>query len=160
VPSSLRRPLRLRPVSDGTCPLTVPVRRVAPSYGNALGLGPVYPIVGGPDATVSFVYPPPPTTAYPKGFGGQKVLWAIGPAYTGPVLIRGRQLDGTNPLWFQVGGGGSALPEMQLPPSTAPGWRDWPSATLLTKAGCYAWQVDGMSFSTVIVFRATVQPPG
>jgi hypothetical protein len=57
----------------------------------------VYPIVVAPVAAVSFVYPPLTTSAYPKGFGGQKVLWAIAPAYPGPVLIRGRQLDGTRP---------------------------------------------------------------
>ena len=154
VPASLRRPLRLPPVSRGACPVTTPVHRVAPNYGNAVGTGPVYPIVADDTATVTFVYPPPPNSAYPSGFGGQKVLWVIAPSYTGPVLIRGRQLDGTTPLWFQLGGGQPALAEMQLPPSTTPGWRDWPSATLLTTTGCYAWQVDGASFTTVIVFRA------
>jgi hypothetical protein len=157
IPPSLRRRLRLPGVSGSACPLTVPVHRISQSYGNAVGSGPVYPIVTGATAEVTFVYPPPPNSAYPKGFGGSKVLWVIAADYSGPVLIRGRQLDGARPLWFQLGGDRPALPEMQLPPATAPGWRDWPSATLLTKAGCYAWQIDGTSFSTVIVFQAAVQ---
>jgi len=106
------------------------------------------------------VYPPPLNSVYPNGLAGSKVLWVIAPRYSGPVLIRGRQVDGSKPLWFQLGGNQPALPEMQLPPGTIPGWRAWPSATLLTKAGCYAWQVDGTSFSTVIVFRAVIQAAG
>ena len=34
------------------------------------------------------------------------------------------------------------------------GWREWPSYTRVQTAGCFAYQVDGMGFSTVIVFRA------
>jgi hypothetical protein len=31
----------------------------------------------------------------------------------------------------------------------------WPSFTRVRKPGCYAYEVDGTSFSEVIVFRAT-----
>jgi hypothetical protein len=137
--------------------MTGPVRVVSPRYGLAIGPGPVYPVTGASTATLDFV-PPRPDSAYPAGFGGMKVLWVIDPAYEGPVLIRGRRLDGPGTLWFQLGGDQSALPEMQLQPATSPAWRDWPSATLLTKAGCYAWQVDGTSFSITIVFRAVLVP--
>jgi hypothetical protein len=33
------------------------------------------------------------------------------------------------------------------------GWRAWPSLLLVRTAGCYGLQVDGMSFSNVIVIR-------
>jgi hypothetical protein len=35
------------------------------------------------------------------------------------------------------------------------GWRFWPAFTYAPTAGCYAWQVDGSTFSQVIVFEAT-----
>jgi hypothetical protein len=39
------------------------------------------------------------------------------------------------------------------------GWQNLPSFTRLRAAGCYAWQVDGTSFSRVIVFRAALVTP-
>jgi hypothetical protein len=89
-------------------------------------------------------------------WGGQKVLWAAAPRYAGPVLIRGRELDGPQAVGF----GGDRVPfdEMQLLAAGATsagepaGWREWPSYTRLRGGGCYAYQVDGANFSTVIVF--------
>ncbi len=40
------------------------------------------------------------------------------------------------------------------PPVTAGGWRGYPGYTRLQAPGCYAYQVDAPSGSTVIVFRA------
>jgi len=34
--------------------------------------------------------------------------------------------------------------------------REWPSYTRLRASGCYGWQVDGETFATVIIFRATI----
>ncbi|MEA2369608.1 MAG: hypothetical protein QOH12_2 [Solirubrobacteraceae bacterium] len=118
-----------------------------------------------PDSALNFMYPPPPTGQ--SGFagsewGGQKVLWVAAPGYRGPVLIRGRQLNGPHAVGF----GGDRIPsaEMQLlatgavSPGEPNGWREWPSYTRLRAGGCYGYQVDGASFSTVIVFRATPTP--
>jgi hypothetical protein len=33
-------------------------------------------------------------------------------------------------------------------------WANWPSYTRIQTAGCYAYQVDGLTFSEVIVFQA------
>jgi hypothetical protein len=33
------------------------------------------------------------------------------------------------------------------------GWREFPYFTFVRSPGCYAWQVDGLSFSEVIVVR-------
>ncbi len=35
-----------------------------------------------------------------RGWGGVKVIWIINPSYTGPLLIRGRQLDGSHEVRF------------------------------------------------------------
>jgi hypothetical protein len=70
------------------------------------------------------------------------------------VLIRGRQLGGSHAVGF--GEGHIPNDELQLlsAPSSAAGAREWPSFTRVRGSGCYAYQVDGTSFSTVIVFRA------
>jgi hypothetical protein len=127
--------------------------------GPLLGRGPVYPVLGGAIA-VSFAYPPARGSNFAGSrWGGQKVLWVGAPASAGPVLIRGRQLDGPRAVGF--GAGGVPVDEMQLlasgatSPGEPPGWREWPSYTRLRAGGCYGYQVDGRSFSTVVVIRAS-----
>jgi len=43
-----------------------------------------------------------------------------------------------------------------LKPTANPGhaWRQFPSYTRVRARGCYAYQIDGTNFSTVVVFRA------
>jgi hypothetical protein len=73
------------------------------------------------------------------------------PIYTGPVLVRGLQLDGPNELRFDRG---------LLPPramkilSGSQQRRSRPSYTRVQAPGCYAYQVDGVGFRDVIVFEA------
>ncbi len=111
-------------------------------------------------------FPPPPAGSSAQFAGskwsGFKVLWVSRPSYNGPLLIRGRQLDGLHAVGF----GQDLVPfaEQQLPPGTgagAPlsqnGWRNWPSTARLRSAGCYGWQIDGTDFSEVIVFHAVPQ---
>ncbi|HEX9299631.1 MAG TPA: hypothetical protein VF968_05830 [Actinomycetota bacterium] len=110
-----------------------------------------------------FEYPPgKDSDFYGSGWGGNKVLWVVSSAYTGPVLIRGEQLDGPRSLGFSLGGP-PAYTELQLPPGKAPrgngGWREWPTETRLQASGCYAYQVDGTDFSEVIGFRAVAASP-
>ncbi len=133
VPASLRRPLRLPgPGPGGRCPLSS-------------GTGPIRP-QGNPTrlAIASFV-----GSAWEAG----QVTWHAS-GYSGPVLIRGRELGGPHAVGF--GEGHVPYDELQLlgpamgaPPGT------WPSFTRVRGPGCYAYQVDGTSFSEVIVFRAT-----
>jgi hypothetical protein len=87
-----------------------------------------------------------------------QVTWSSAPSYTGPVLIRGAELGGTGAVGF--GEGRVPYDELQLlapgmgasrPPG---GGREWLSFTRVRRPGCYAYQVDGTSFSTVIVFHA------
>jgi hypothetical protein len=89
-------------------------------------------------------------------WGGQALKWDGAPSYHGPVLIRGRKLTGHDGLGF--GAGDVPLAEMDLPPgggdSHAGGWRFWSGYARLRSPGCYGMQVDGTTFSEVIVFRA------
>jgi hypothetical protein len=113
---------------------------------SVLGNGPVGPAQPASLGVSSFVS---------SSWSGARVTWASAPAYGGPVLIRGGQLGGAQPVGF--GEGNVPVDELQLLSSALPapgGAREWPSFTRVRKPGCYAYQVDGTSFSTVIVFRA------
>jgi hypothetical protein len=129
-----------------------------------VGSGPAYAIsVFTHRTSLPFPYPPPKNSILAgSAWGGQKVFWAISPSYHGPVLIRGRQLDGTT----QIGFGESRVPysRLEFQPSRGQrafgGWRGYPATTRLHHQGCYAWQIDGTTFSEVVVFKAVVKRSG
>jgi hypothetical protein len=88
-----------------------------------------------------------------QGWGGQKVLWFVDPRYQGYVLVRGHQIDGPHGMRFQT----SLDPQLVI--NTADGgtpWPNMPSYTRLQAPGCYAYQVDGTTFSDEIIFQATL----
>lgn len=144
----LRRPWQMPMLAAGAaCPL-IPGKRVSPAFGPSSGNGPVYaagysnvPLGGGTPALTSL-----------------KTLWVAQKAYGGPVLIRGRQLDGPGTLAFSSDSTGPRNAEMQLTGngahnlSGADEWRQWPSLTYAPGPGCYAFQVDGDGFTDTIVF--------
>ncbi len=150
----LRRPLRIPTIAPGSpCPKTPPsgdIKTVASELvGTAFGPGPVFPGLGfSQTADLSFNYPAPPGSLdYGTGWSGQKVMWILADRYSGPALVRGRQLDGPHPLRIDgeaerrlVGSGGH------------------PSTTKFRAPGCYGYQVDGLRFSFVIVFQARAWP--
>jgi hypothetical protein len=163
VPDSIRRPLRVPKLTAGTpCPVSrVVAHSTGVPIGKGAGRGPVY---AGPYAPPSaFAVALPPTRDQldfaGSAWGGEKVLWHAAPAYRGPVLIRGRRLDGEEIVRFQ--GGVDPLDELSFPALPGTGWREWPTYTRVIAAGCYAWQVDGIDFTDLIVFkvvRATATP--
>jgi len=154
-------PLHLPALSAGDrCPISQP-RQLSSAFAPGLGTGPAYP-VGIPNGVLRFEYPPTATNT-PFGdsdWGGQKVLWVVDPSYHGAVLIRGGRLDGTEALRF--GPDRDPARQLRLPPepgNMTGGWLNHPSYTRLRAAGCYGYQIDGSSFSKVIVFRAVIAPP-
>ena len=164
--ASLHRPLHLQRLAPGTeCPVSA-TRRVdlGPAIDSAPlpGSGPAYPAGLAPDVAVEFVYPPDPrqTDFYGTGWGGNKVLWWVKWSYRGPVLIRGRQLDG--PYLVRFDRGSPPKTEIRIPPATNSDSRthprDRPSYTRLRAAGCYGYQIDGIGFSRVIVFQGRIVP--
>jgi hypothetical protein len=163
VPVALRRPLDIPVLRKGArCPVSAPGKVVSPYYGAAIGKGPIYGIslVSLADSGVlSFDYPPGPNSLFAGSlWGGQALKWLADPTYTGPVLIRGLQLDGQNRLGF--GNGPWPFSEMQLAPGEgdpqAGGWRGWGGYARFRAPGCYGVQVDGTNFSEVIVLRAKI----
>jgi hypothetical protein len=87
-----------------------------------------------------------------------RVEWVASGSYRGPVLIRGARTDGSGAIGF--GEGHVPADELQLlqsgqqVPKPAGGGRAWLSFTRVRAPGCYAYQIDGTSFSRVITFRA------
>jgi hypothetical protein len=157
IPTTLRRPLHLPALGPGgSCPTSSGHRFFNGQFGGVtLGSGPVRPLIsavgGDKKHGVLAFYRTPDTSPW----WTIKTLWFSYPRYQGPVLIRGRRLGRSSKVVF---GEDPSLTDPQLPPEPTingtHGWREWPGGTFVHSFGCYAWQVDGRTFSTVIVFKA------
>jgi hypothetical protein len=98
-----------------------------------------------------------PDVQYGGVWAGGKVFWYVRPSYQGRILIRGRRLDG--PEWLRFNG--RRLPPRELRievhetvvwQGQPPGSRGVPSSLRVPAPGCYAVQIDGTTFSRVVVF--------
>jgi hypothetical protein len=162
VPTALRRPLQLPLVEPGeACPASLGRDYENSEFGGVvLGKPPVQPLIGpnrerDVDAAKTGVL-----RLRPRGrWHYIKTLWFARPSYQGPTYVRGRQLDGSQRVFF---GDDHSLVDPYLSPgptaNTTKGFRQWPGGTWLRAPGCYAWQIDGESFSQVIVFEAEFIP--
>jgi hypothetical protein len=145
LPISVMRPLHLPVVAAGQpCPST-PAHHVkaADFGGDALGTGPVEPMALGP------------RSSWPEGWFGYKTLWFALPGYSDAVLIRGARIDAVGPVGF---GEAPVIGHLIFPPGPTvngqDGYREAPGGTFVKSAGCYAFQIDGLAFSYVIIFSA------
>jgi hypothetical protein len=90
------------------------------------------------------------------GWLGQKTPWFVERSYTGPLLIRGGRVDEPGPVRFAKVYG-QHLSELRFRTGENNGiagsFRFLASTSLFRASGCYAFQVDGTSFSKVIVMR-------
>jgi hypothetical protein len=161
VPRALRRSLHLpRLAAGGRCPASRGRMFDTSEFGVfALGGPPVQPGLGILPRDVRrarrgiVVFRARPS----DGWYGVKTLWFGMPRYRGPLLIRGRQIGGSGSVAF--GEGGAAVRDPQIPPGRTKNgvrYRQWPGGTWIRGSGCYGWQVDGVGFSHVIVFKAIV----
>lgn len=167
----LQRPLFKPLLPDAACP-TGALRGDATSIGftfagSLWGPGPAYPMLGGdptptkdavPKPVLIFKWPPPPD--FGTEWGGSKVLWIVDRSrHRGRVLVRGRELNGPHGLRFNDGRP-AFRPADLLSPSQQlrieEESRDHPAMTRLREAGCYAYQIDGRSFSYLVGFEARV----
>lgn len=151
----LRRPLHLPKVPSGAA---CPVSRVDPRVqwrriGSGIGRGPVYPGLGAHSGLLFATR----DRQYGGPWFGEKVFWYVLPSYRGPVLIRGRRLDG--PQLVRFNGGKLPAPELRIEPDETvswqgqpPGSRGVPSSVRVMTPGCYGFQIDGTSFSRTVVF--------
>lgn len=150
----LRRPLHLPAVASGDrCPISATQQsdrtKAALIGGEPISLG--LPNNGGGVGTVAF----DPHLGTP-GWAMHTELWASDPSYAGPVLIRGRRIDGQGALRVDKG-----ISELQLAKGESeatPDWRFWRTSMEAPSPGCYAAQVDGQGSSQVIVFKVGPEP--
>jgi hypothetical protein len=161
--AALRRPFHLPKLAAGAvCPVSRVDRRIdwnrAHIFGRSgIGLGPVYAGLGFQNGRLHATS----DVQYSGPWYGEKVFWYVLPRYRGPILIRGRRLDGPQ----QLGLNGSKTPRSELriqPGETVswqgrlPGSRGVPSEVRVRAAGCYGVQIDGTNFSRAIIFKATL----
>lgn len=158
---ALHRPLHLPKVAAGAaCPVSKVDRRVAWERthifgGQGIGPGPVYP--GLPNGFFMALR----DDQYGGPWFGSKVFWYVRPSYRGPALLRGRRLDGPGRVGFN--GGKVAGRELRIAPGQTVGWsgqpvgsRGVPSGVRVLTAGCYGIQIDGTSFSRIVVVSVDV----
>jgi hypothetical protein len=125
----------------GTCPVSAqqdfanPPGNKLPGYG--FGPGPVF------------------LTGQTQWFSGVYAGFLVSPAYSGKVVVRGHQLDGTNGMPFR---GQSGNGNITIAPGTSGQWRS-ADAFVSGAPGCYGLQVDGDNFSEIIVFSVTGGTP-
>jgi hypothetical protein len=163
--SVLRRPLHLPVVAAGSsCPVSrvdgrVPWQRIRTFGGSGIGPGPVYPGLGATSGLLNAVK----DTQYGGPWQGQKVFWYVAPSYRGRVLIRGGRLDG--PGWLGFNGTRVPKDELRIEPYTTVSWsgqpahsRGIPSGVRALSSGCYGAQIDGKTFSKVVVFTIDLAP--
>lgn len=152
----LDRPLRLPSIGiTESCPVTG--LRFAPSPRPpdelVVGDGPVFPIgfyFG--DGTLLEARA---ETRDDDGWYSRKVPWLY-VGYEGPVLIRAGRIDGPGAADVDFGdighkAGGGVLVDVQSPYTLLA-----PGGTRVKGPGCYAYQVDGVGFGRIIVFRAVI----
>ncbi len=160
VPAVLDRPLHFPKLRAGqACPATpghLVNTPVSAGFGGiALGTGLVRPIITGPPhltrrgvgALLTHTSAPP--------WLAMKTLWFSVPAYQGPFVIRAKRLDGRGPVG--LGESPPRIAPLVVPPGPTlnggDGYRTAPGGTWVRAPGCYAWQVDGLTFSEIIVVR-------
>ncbi|MEO7000220.1 MAG: hypothetical protein ABI068_00285 [Ktedonobacterales bacterium] len=166
-----QRPLRLPVVAAGAACPTTTGRTVYSTFGFAVGAGPLYAVGFSQDDGASLAIPPTGDAAVsPPGWAALiRVMLVSQPSYSGPALVRGGQLDGAHTLRFNGGieetsygyngdlAGQPSLPAIHLIVTGAYPAGSWYSEFIYVRfqaPGCYALQLDGLSFEEVITFRA------
>jgi hypothetical protein len=96
------------------------------------------------------------------GWMGQKTPWFVRrQLYKGPLLIRARRLDKVGGVRFAKVSG-QHLRELRFGPSESNGiqgsYRFLASASMFRSSGCFGFQIDGTSFSNVVVMRVVDVP--
>ncbi|MGA7731646.1 MAG: hypothetical protein WCD37_10300 [Chloroflexia bacterium] len=162
-----QRPLDLPALAPGEpCPTSKGSRNTVPPEPYIFcatclwfGTGPTYLALGWhdnirEDATFSLDHVP-----YEEGFYDAKSPWVSKPDYSGPIRVRGRQLNGNgeNKVLFRQGGfpatGDLRLAAYGGPNSTQ--WSFWPASLSVSGPGCYGIQIDTLLGSDRIIFEAT-----
>jgi hypothetical protein len=159
IPAALKRPLHFPVLRPGQrCPAS-PGSPVNTSEfgGTALGKGLVRVLIADTgDLRHGVADLINPTSSPP--WLALKTLWFSMPTYQGPFVIRAKRLGQPGPAAL---GEGPTVAPLVVPPgptlNSGEGYREAPGGLWVRTPGCYAWQVDGLTFSEVLVVRAVLQ---
>jgi hypothetical protein len=153
VPALLYRTLHLPGIEPGqSCPVTPGVNSTSPYvFGQQYGAGPVWMELGNrgdPNRGISIVGNPKT-----PGWAALENAWLVAPGYQGPFTVRGARIDGQGAVDFGGAPTSAAFVEPPAPddPNNSNGWRFPPGTIWVTTPGCYAFQIDGTSFSEIVV---------
>jgi hypothetical protein len=147
-----RRPLTDRRIASGEpCPVTTETGQVGAYPG--LGPGPAYPIGTGSVITIRI----PPPVGWGPEWSGTKRVWLLDTRFVARALVRGRQLDGPNEMRFVLGIPGFTEQKLFNPVRELRLEGTSPSLTRVREPGCYAYQVDGRTFSYLVIFEARLE---
>lgn len=156
---TLRRPLQVPSAAAGACPSS-PIVNIKPVGGGFSGHGSVTARGGGPMFVVaepasSFVRLRP-SDRTGGGWYGLKTIFTVNPTYRGPLLVRAVQLAGTGGVGFPGAFNAPRPTDLHLttPADSGGVWLSWPTVTYVRSTGCFAYQIDGTTFTEVIVFEA------
>jgi hypothetical protein len=131
VPASLRRPLVLPAMDGQTCPTgTAP--------------GPVTAAASTHLRVSSFIG---------SQWDGTEVAWSAPPGFSGPILIRGRQLDGPSAVGF--GEGHVPYDELQLYAAPSGAAHTFQTFVRVRGPGCYGLDIDTADKTEAFIFEAT-----
>jgi hypothetical protein len=163
IPSALNQPLHFPVLRPGQrCPAS-PGRPVTigDDTGTEQGNGSVRVLTGASRYGVANLLAH--TNAPP--WLGLKTTWFSVPAYQGPFVIRAKRLGRPGPV--AQSGLPPVIAPLVVPPGPTittvplsngrPGYREVITALSVRSPGCYAWQVDGLRFSEIIVIRAVLR---
>jgi hypothetical protein len=163
-----QRPLSLPVLRPGDrCPMTKGSRESVPRAPYIFcsgcfwfGEGPVYLALSfhdgsSDDATFSLDSVPNENRSYRA-----KTPWVSKPDYLGPILIRGRRLDGKSGNKLRFGASGPKPNEKLLLDSPSAGkepthWSFWPTSMYMPGPGCYGVQINTLQGTHIVVFSAT-----
>jgi hypothetical protein len=152
--AKLMRPLHFPRVAGARCPASRGRYVDTPTVsGIALGSGPVRVFINNPgDLRHGMAHLA--STDVP-GWLALKTHFFSVPAYHGPFLVRAKRLDDSGPI--RLGARPTQTAPLRVPSGPAAnglaGWREFPYSTFVKAPGCYAWQVDGLTFSKTIIVR-------
>lgn len=162
--AGLYRPLALPSFDpDEGCPAT-PSTSAPERIGPVLGDGPIYPAFLGPTGVFSLEMDTPgnePRRIEGRDWWGRKTLWLSDERYEGIALVRGRRIDRGGEVLFSAGNHPAFASELRLTVEAwvyggAPsGWREWNTGVFYSEPGCYAFQMDGESFTNYVVVEVT-----
>lgn len=156
IPKALSRPLRFPAIAASRrCPRSPGHFVSTPDFAAvALGHGPVRIAVDNAGDLRHGEVNLPAAREFGGWYGIKTHFFSL-PAYQGPFIVRAARIDSGGDV--RLGASPEYRTALVVPPGPTDngtqGWREVPYFTFVRGPGCYAWQLDGLTFSEVVIAR-------